>query len=813
MASTRPLPGIRFEPPPAPPGDVLPRMDVPLFVGFSAAGPIDRPVAVEDAAEFADLFGADLALPRDAGSRQPRWAQLAPAVRSFFRNGGRRCWIVRVAHRPQATANIFPIPGLHRLAGGSIAPANAVARSEGSWSDVLRVRTSLVALALEPRPSITPSAIDVTVNARRDLAAGDLLRLTWPGTTVTLFLAVESLKSLAPAPNQAREIALRAAGTLHWVENGAEVAAPAVSGAPVVERLTFDLAVTRDGSPPLWLAGLGFAPAHPRYFGALPPDRVLFGDRDQLAAAGASKRPRQARPETAWSDLWREAAHPRFPVAADVPPAARFDAALYLPLTMMALAAESGRIHPPNEADALERDGVVPFDAALFLDSRLAAAGVRDLVGLADFYRSQSGSDGFLRGIHAALLVDEATLVAVPDAIHRGWQTAVPAPAIPPEMMFEETPVAQRESFFDCMPGDPLVVPTLHAFDFDRGSYTLSWTPLAGAIDTLEEALHPDLSDAVVFTTSTTGIVQITGRADGGVFYYRVRRSRGGESVLSAPIVVSLAAAGGWLNVGADHFDDETLVTLHEALVTMSAARGDLVAVLSLPGHYDETSALVHAARLEQAFAGRPQTLSYGALWHPWLICSDEAEDALREQPPDGAVAGMIAARANLRGAWIAAANVPLRGVVALAPHIAFAKRQALQDAAVNIIRQEPRGFMALDADTLSGDDDLRPLNVRRLLILIRRAALTLGNAFAFEPNGGTTRRALKGAVTSLLTTMFRRGAFAGSTPRSAFQVATNSGDAASLITEVRVAPSRPLTFLTVRMLQSGGATQIEEGR
>ena len=39
--STRPLPGIRFDVPPAALDDPLPRMDVAVLVGFAASGPLD----------------------------------------------------------------------------------------------------------------------------------------------------------------------------------------------------------------------------------------------------------------------------------------------------------------------------------------------------------------------------------------------------------------------------------------------------------------------------------------------------------------------------------------------------------------------------------------------------------------------------------------------------------------------------------------------------------------------------------------------------------------------------------------------------
>ena len=137
------LPGIRFETTPPVPADVLPRMDVTAFVGFAASGPLHVPVAVEDPAAFAELFGADAPLAWDPARGEVQNAHLAPAVRAFFRNGGKRCWVIRVAGA--ATANVFPLPSLVAVApDGSLHPAFARARSEGSWSDDVRVATALV---------------------------------------------------------------------------------------------------------------------------------------------------------------------------------------------------------------------------------------------------------------------------------------------------------------------------------------------------------------------------------------------------------------------------------------------------------------------------------------------------------------------------------------------------------------------------------------------------------------------------------------------------------------------------------------------
>ena len=104
------LPGVYFQVESPEPGAVLPRMDIAAFVGLASSGPLHTPVPIEDVARFRDIFGDDLLLAWDQEAGQKQYAYLAPAVESFFRNGGRRCWVVRVAGKAQA--NHFPLPGL-----------------------------------------------------------------------------------------------------------------------------------------------------------------------------------------------------------------------------------------------------------------------------------------------------------------------------------------------------------------------------------------------------------------------------------------------------------------------------------------------------------------------------------------------------------------------------------------------------------------------------------------------------------------------------------------------------------------------------
>ena len=69
------------------------RTDVAGFVGIAERGPLHTAVPVQSWRQFQAYFGDFIG----AG-------YLAYAVRAFFENGGRRCWVVRIASEAAATA-------------------------------------------------------------------------------------------------------------------------------------------------------------------------------------------------------------------------------------------------------------------------------------------------------------------------------------------------------------------------------------------------------------------------------------------------------------------------------------------------------------------------------------------------------------------------------------------------------------------------------------------------------------------------------------------------------------------------------------
>jgi hypothetical protein len=873
--ATRRLPGIRFEAEAPPPLVVLPRMDMAVFVGFAASGPIDVPVAVQDPAQFEAVFGRDATLFWDERSGGDVRAYLAPAVRAFFRNGGRRCFVVRVAG-PHARSGSFAVPGLvTRPRGADLTVPLLRARSEGSWSDGLRVAAALLESPVRTtRIDVGAWEIGLAPVLPLPVAPGDLLRVSLRTAGYVVYIAVDAVdgltarcdpstalwlvRRLPPAGAIGSASFLDARGTqqtadvriesdpsspagehvrvvltarsadlpvpgslLHAVVDGDEVwvavgaarvqhtgtgdhgevveltgdafwptAAPQRTIAPdpvaTVEVCTFELWVQHGGTRAR-LGSLGFAPEHPRYAGNLPTDAQLYAGRATAPLV------------TAPSALWSAATDPRFPLAGP----AESRGVLY-PLGMTALPDPSlGALHA--DATPLERDGLASFGPELFLDARLAGSGVESLLSQAEFV--QLGGETPLRGVHAALGIDDATILAVPDAAQRPWTFVPPADAPAARHRHSHR---RRPSFEACGRLHP---PRLKATQPDAaGTFTLSWTGAHGATAfALEEARDPEFADVTELYRGREARVDVFGRGR-GAWYYRVRGERAAElGPWSTPVTVAIAPSAGWRSTDDAAYDDATLVAVQSAVLRTAAARGDLFALLSLPGHYREDVAAAHATRLRVELAdGEERALGYGAVHHPWPTTSEAGDPtSFRSIPPDGTIAGVMARRALDRGAWVAPANEPLRDVIALSPPIDRGAFQRLQDAQLNVLRHEPHGFVVLDADTLSEELDFRPISVRRLLALLRRAALLHGTQYVFEPNDDAFRRRIQRGFEDLLGLMFRLGAFAGATASEAFRVDVGdppnsrpSIDAGRLIVELKVAPSLPLRFLTVRLVE-----------
>lgn len=979
----RSLPGISFQTQPMEMGDKLPRMDVVAFVGFAASGPVDVPVPVEDEVRFREIFGADLDLAWDPQASAMHRSYLGPAVRSFFRNGGRRAWVVRVAR--EAESNRFVVPGLMSFPRAQSVTVQA--RSEGAWSDSLRAGTTLVRTPLVRsafRVTDSRAVVEITTASRELIRSGDLLRVTFDNDGLVLFLTVDVIEEERRVADSSRHV-YQVRGREFWFTSGAtlqpgqvevrlphdgglstesafhrpprrpgephrlyftsgelpligslveirpsgtllsvsesyladpyeldDLALPATAGMKVavcrdplcpvpretayeaageaesIECVTFDLWV-EDGQGKLsHLKGLGFTREHPRFLGYLPTDAALFLSAAERGPFGDGPPPGEA--------LWRDAAHPRFPLAA-----MSDQAELYLPIGMDLVLDRDHFVRPePTGRPVPVRNGLGKLSGAvlpdLFLDRDLADESIQTLPSSAFHKRYTLGRR--LTRAHSLWNLEEVTLLAVPDAAHPYWSEVngaeakpLPAPSLPaaehdpaaciyrltwrpvegatgyqlqeaadPDFTVDthSQPIDGTESILPVRAqqqyaryyrlraaseghqgpwsatlslkhGQPdpcgnaaverQAGPDLELIQADRGTdrFVLRWK--ADPLDqfTLQEAFDSDFAEArVVYQGAGTGTVVV--RPGERLTYYRVRSEAGHAPGLWSNTVTmnTHRPEMAWRvlppPVREDELeaDREVRANLHRALLRLACARGDLFVVLSMPSHYREPDVAAYTSHLVTEMRYTDESaLSFGGLYHPWTYYR-ESNGQIRLTPPDGPITGTVASRAMQRGAWVAPANVGLTGVVGLYPPLGDHEWRALTYEQVNVIRQDPRGFLALSARTLSPDPDYRSIGVRRLLCQLRRLALRDATQLVFAPNTDTFRRMVHYKVEYVLAQLFMRGAFAGRTAAESFQVVTGpvvnppeSLAQGRFVVEVRVAPTEPLRFITVRLVQA----------
>ncbi len=115
-------PGVYFERRDISPLTIgLPRSDIAGFAGIAMRGPLFEPVRVESWIQFVSTFGTYI----------PQ-AYLAYSVYGFFANGGRTCWVSRVADKTMA-----------RTASRDFGGITVVAGSPGAWGNGIFVRPFL----------------------------------------------------------------------------------------------------------------------------------------------------------------------------------------------------------------------------------------------------------------------------------------------------------------------------------------------------------------------------------------------------------------------------------------------------------------------------------------------------------------------------------------------------------------------------------------------------------------------------------------------------------------------------------------------
>jgi phage tail sheath protein FI len=212
------------------------------------------------------------------------------------------------------------------------------------------------------------------------------------------------------------------------------------------------------------------------------------------------------------------------------------------------------------------------------------------------------------------------------------------------------------------------------------------------------------------------------------------------------------------------------------------------------------------------------------AMFFPRLVEANPLRDNQMETfVPCGAVAGVFASTDANRGVWKAPAGIQatIVGASQLSVGLTDAENGELNQLGVNCLRSFPLiGMVSWGARTLRGADQLadeyKYIPVRRTALFIEESLYRGLKWAVFEPNDAPLWAQIRLNVGAFMQTLFRQGAFQGSTPREAYFVkcdgeSTTQNDINLGIVNVIVgfAPLKPAEFVVISIQQIAGQIAV----
>jgi hypothetical protein len=212
----------------------------------------------------------------------------------------------------------------------------------------------------------------------------------------------------------------------------------------------------------------------------------------------------------------------------------------------------------------------------------------------------------------------------------------------------------------------------------------------------------------------------------------------------------------------------------------------------------------------------------------PWLATGVSSDLPESLEPPDGVLAGLVAAGALSRGAFRSVAGdtsmARLRDIAGATPVPSWSGDDASATSRlarhVCVFAPLPDGW-ALQSDvTTSPVEAWRFGGASRLMSCVMRAARAAGDAVVFEGNGPALWQMLRTTIEDLLLGFWREGAFSGASAAQAFAVrcdrstmTQNDLDNGRLVVEITVWPAASIERITVvlKLGNSAGAGTLRE--
>ncbi len=185
--------------------------------------------------------------------------------------------------------------------------------------------------------------------------------------------------------------------------------------------------------------------------------------------------------------------------------------------------------------------------------------------------------------------------------------------------------------------------------------------------------------------------------------------------------------------------------------------------------------------------------------------------------PPSGGMAGVISKTDSEGGPWEAPANTSIVGAAHLPIRLNESQQgglnmDAVSGKSINCIRFfNGLGILVWGARTLDGNSmDWKYLPVRRTMIMLEQSCKLAAHKYVFAENNKNTWEAVKGMISSFLTTIWNEGGLMGASAGDAFSVECGLGttmtsdDVANgfMKVSIKVSVTHPAEFIILTFTQ-----------
>lgn len=172
---------------------------------------------------------------------------------------------------------------------------------------------------------------------------------------------------------------------------------------------------------------------------------------------------------------------------------------------------------------------------------------------------------------------------------------------------------------------------------------------------------------------------------------------------------------------------------------------------------YDDSKDKVDVRKTAELFESRAIDNNYAATYFPDVHIDDPINNRIVKVPASVAVLGTLAYNDKVAFPWYAPAGFNRGGmdfVRNVETRLSSNDRDVLYDSRINPIAVFPNtGYVIFGQKTLQqAKSALDRVNVRRLMLEIKRQVVSVANGLLFEPNNATTRARFVGSVTPLLS-------------------------------------------------------------